>query len=84
MVRARSDRPVQLSVLERYWAGMLALMTSDLVGCSTPSCSACQRLPASTVISMSAGVLAPSALRRAISGASLSVMNLTLTPVFSV
>ena len=84
MVRARSDRPVQAPVLERYWAGMLASMVDDLSGLSTPSCSACQRLPASTVISRSAGVFSPSALRRASSGASLSVMNLIGVPVLAV
>ncbi|MNN34309.1 hypothetical protein D3C81_1481100 [compost metagenome] len=84
MVRARSDRPVQLSVLERYCGGMLASRIGESNGCRMPICSACQRLPASTVSSRSAGVLAPSALIRAISGASLSVMNLTLTPVLAV
>ncbi len=84
MVRARSDSPVQLSVLERYCEGMFRSMVADLNGCSRPICSACQRLPASTVSSRSAGVFAPSALIRAISGASLSVMNLTFTPVLLV
>ena len=84
MVRARNDKPVQPSVLERYCAGILALIFSELSGCKMPICSACQRLPASTVIRISAGVLAPSAFRRAISGASLSVINLMFTPVFAV
>ncbi|MCY1180092.1 hypothetical protein D9M73_205200 [compost metagenome] len=84
MVRARRLRPVQAWVLERYWGGMLPSITGEVKGCRMPICSACQRLPASTVSSRSATPLSPSALIRCISGASLSVMNLICTPVLAV
>ena len=75
---------LQLSVLERYCGGMLASMVGDSNGWRMPICSACQRLPASTVRSRSATPCSPSALMRCISGASLSVMNLIFTPVLAV
>ncbi|MNP72502.1 hypothetical protein D3C76_1690670 [compost metagenome] len=84
MVRARRLRPVQSWDEARYCDGMFWSMMSDLIGCRMPICSACHRLPASTVSSRSATPFSPSALMRCISGASLSVMNLILTPVLAV
>ena len=63
---------------------MLASSAADFTGANTPVSVAAQRLPASTVINISAGVLRPSAFSRSSSGPSLSVMNYTGTPVSAV
>ena len=54
---------------------------ADFTGWNKPSCSARHRRPASTVISTSAGLRAPSLRMRSISGSSPPSMRLILMPV---
>ncbi len=81
---ARTESPTQELSLARKWAGMFLAITSDSNPWSSPAFSAIQRLPASTVINRSAGVLDPSAFSRSKSSASLALKYRTLTPVFDV
>ena len=64
----------------RRCAGMAASSIGDFTGCRRPACVARQRSPASTVMKTSAGLFAPSAVRRWISGAPSSVTDFTSMP----
>src|SRR3970040_2863539 len=64
IVRARTVRPTQRPSGSRRLAGTLANSSGESTLERSPARAAFQRLPASTVISTSGGVLAPSAGRR--------------------
>ena len=84
MVRARTVSPTHRLSGSRRWAGMLAWISGESTLPSSPARAAFQRLPASTLISTSAGVLSPSAFRRSKSGPDSPPKLLTTMPVFLV
>lgn len=61
----------------------MASSVGDLTGRNTPACAACRKLPPSTVISKSAGVLVPSALSFSTNTLALSLTKVILVPVFA-
>jgi hypothetical protein len=63
---------------------MFAWISGESIRETRPACAAFHRLPASTVMSTSAGVLSPSARRRSKSSAELPPWLLTRMPVFLV
>ena len=80
IVRARTASPNQWPSGSRRCAGIAASSAADLTGCSRPACVARQRSPASTEMKTSAGLFAPSAVRRWMSGAPSSVTDFTSMP----
>ena len=59
---------------------MRSFSTSECTGCSSPSLSASQMRPASTVRKMSAGLFAPSACIRAIISSGVPSIRFTVIP----
>ena len=82
MVRARTDKPYHWFFGSRRLAGILALSVGELIGRSKPIWVACHKLPPSTVINTSAGVLRPSARIFSIKGPAWPPTSCTLVPVF--
>ncbi len=81
MTRARIEKPNQSPDGSRKLAGMRLSSTADFTGWKRPSWSARQSRPASTVISTSAGLRAPSLRMRSMSASSPASMRLILMPV---
>ena len=79
MTRARVENAAQFAV--RSAAGIRASITDDFSGWNSPALSAISSRAASTVISRSAGLLAPSFLSRSSSSSSLPSRRLILMPV---
>src|SRR3990172_270445 len=84
IVRARTVRPNQRPLGSRRLAGTVANSSGESTLERSPLRAAFQRLPASTVISTSAGVLSPSARRRSKSSEELPPKVLTWMPVLFV
>jgi hypothetical protein len=84
MVRARIVSATQRPSGSRRLAGTLAWISGESIFPRSPACAAFQRLPASTVMRTSAGVLSPSALSRSKSSEELPPWLLTWMPVFRV
>ena len=81
MTRARVEKPYHSPPGSRRLAGIRDSSVADFTGWNRPSCSARHRRPASTVISTSAGLRAPSLRMRSMSGSSPPSMRLILMPV---
>jgi hypothetical protein len=84
IVRARIVRPYHRCSGSRRWAGTFCVSSGESTRESRPARAAFHRLPASTVMSTSAGVRSPSAFRRSKSSPVLPLKIFTGMPVFFV
>ena len=82
-ILARCVRPNQYPSGSRRLAGIASFRTCDVTGRRRPSSFARCSLPASTVISTSAGDAAPSRSRRVMSSSAVAVTTRTSIPVSS-